>query len=68
MQQDKQGEAPQCLTPDSSKVQAKGVELAFSPDSESEDELPSPSTFVRVHVPKTGNDTFKRGGQAGKRP
>ena len=36
-----------CLTPDSSKADDEGVEPAGSPDSESEDELPSPSTFVR---------------------
>ena len=71
----------QCLTPDSSKVKESGVELAVSPNSESEDELPSPSEFVRrkpdmkvsqtsteveVRVPKAADNDVVNPGSAGK--
>ena len=72
---------PRCLTPDSSKVKESGVKLANSPDFESEDELPSPSEFVRrkldikasqtllrvqVGIPKAAKDDVIKSGSAGK--
>ena len=72
---------PRCLTPDSSKVKESGVKLVNSPDSESEDELPSPSEFVRrkpdikasqtlsrvqVGIPKAAEDNVIKSGSAGK--
>jgi hypothetical protein len=69
---------PRGLVPDSSKVKGNSVKLAVSSDSESEEELPSPSEFVRrtpdakagralspVQV-RTADDHVVRPGSAGR--
>ena len=54
---------PRYLTPGSSKVEEK----APSSDSESEDELPSPSTFIQSKPSaKTDNGVAKPGSRAGR--
>ena len=71
-------EMSRCLTPDSSKEEAKNLEA--SQNSDSEEDLPSPSTFVRrkvgpkasrieVRIPRAADDTvIGPGNQAGKPP
>ena len=72
---------PRCLTLDFSKMKENGVELATSPDFDSDDELPSPSEFVRrkpdtkaaralplveVRAPNAADDHVFRSGSAGR--
>ena len=72
---------PQCLAPDSSRVKENGINLAVSSDSESEEELPSPSKFVqrrpdakagRALSPedkvRAADDQNVKSGSAGKSP
>ena len=74
---------PPCLTADSTKVKENRNKLANSPNSESEDEPPSPSEFVRrkldiqasqglerleVRIPRAVEDDIVKSGSAGSLP
>ena len=56
---------PQCLTSDALRVKKNDIKLAAPSDSESEEELPSPSEFVQRKPDAKANKQIVRPGSAG---